>query len=225
MGPNRLPWAPSARRASRSRRLRGARRSATTRDPSGALGVYFDGPAKEFIDEQLEEGRSDRLGRSARRPAVAQFLGDRAARNQAADSLRRPAAPVRRLRPDQERLRRAGLRPEAHQGSDQRNGARARPAFRFSRRRRLQGPADLDAGQVRRPRHRGRRRRRHGQGHLSDRRHAGLPRRHQVRRPDRQDRRQRDARHAARQGRRADARQARHVGRADRSCARMPKAS
>ena len=38
-------------------------------------------------------------------------------------------------------------------------------------------------------------------------------RRHQVRRPDRQDRRRRDARHAAVQGRREDARQARHAGR------------
>ena len=34
--------------------------------------------------------------------------------------------------------------------------------------------------------------------HLADRRHARVPRRHQVRRPDRQDRRQRDPRDAAR---------------------------
>ena len=51
--------------------------------------------------------------------------------------------------------------------------------------------------------------------HLADRGHAGVPRRHQVRRPHRQDRRHRDARHAAVQGGRADARQAGHAGRAD----------
>ena len=114
------------------------------------------------------------------------------------DPLRGPAAPVRRLRQDQERLRRAGLRRQAHQGSDQRHGARARPALRFPRRRSLQGPADLDAGQVRRPRHRGRRRGRHRPRRLADRGHARVPRRHQVRRPHRQDRRRRHARHAAR---------------------------
>ena len=195
-------------------------------DPLGALGVYTsNGPDKESIDEQLEEGRSDRLGRGPRCPAVAQFLGDRAARNQAADSVRRPAAPVGRLRPDQERLRRAGVRPEAHQGSDQRNGPRARPAFRFSRRRGIQGSADLDPGQVRRPRHRGGRRGRHDQGHFPDRRHACVPCRHQVGRSHRQDRRQRDARDAARQGGGTDARQAGHDRRADRSCARTPRAS
>ena len=121
------------------------------------------------------------------------------------------------------RLRRARIRRQAHQGSHQRHGPRARPAFRLPRRRSVQGPADLDAGQVRRPRHRGRRRGRHRARRLADRGHAGVPRRHQVRRPDRQDRRHRHARPAAVQGRRQDARQARHAGRADRSCARTSK--
>ena len=115
----------------------------------------------------------------------------------------------------QERLRRAGLRRQADQGSDQRDGARARPALRFPRRRRVQGAAGLDPGQVRRPRHRGRRRGRRRARRLADRGHARVPRRHQVRRPDRQDRRRRDARHAALQGGREDARQAGHRGRAD----------
>ena len=205
----RAAW--NLRRRLRTNTVLGALRSAHS-----AAGVYFERSGwRKFHDEQLEEGWADQPGGSAGRSAVDQLLGDCAARRQAADPLRGPATPVRRLRPDQERLRRARLRRKAHQGGDQRDGARARPALRFPRRRSVQGPADLHAGQVRRPGDRGRRRRRLDPRDLADRGNPRLPCRHQGRRPDRQDRRNRHARHAAHQGGRDDARQTRHAGRAD----------
>ena len=147
----------------------------------------------EEIDDarQLEKGRPDRARHGPRRAALAQLLGRRAARSQAADPVRGPAAPLGGLRQDQERLRRAGQRREADPRGHQRHGSRARPALGLPGRRRVQGAAGQHAGQVRRPRHRGRRRGGAGPRDLPDRGHARVPRRHQDRRPDREDRRHR----------------------------------
>ena len=125
----------------------------------------------------LEKGGTDRSGRGARALAEPEFLGARRARAAIGHPLRGPAALLRGVRPHQERLRRAGARRQAHQGSHQWHGPRARPALGLPRRRCLQGTADIDSGQVRRARHRGRRRGRHHQGRLPDRGHAGVSRR------------------------------------------------
>ena len=111
----------------------------------GASAYTSSGPGKELIDASDSWKKAGLIGLgtvlgvllSLNFSAIAQREAE------AADPVRGPAAPVGGVRQDQERLRRAGLRREAHQGSHQRHGARARPALRLPGRRRVQGAAGL----------------------------------------------------------------------------------
>ena len=110
-------------------------------------------------------------------------------------------------------------------GGHERHALHARPALGAARRRDLQGHADPDPGQVRRPgdRHRdGQEEPHHGQA--PDARHAGDPRRHQGQGSHRPHQQRIDDEHDAERGGRAAARRRRHQRRRLRRARHLARA-